>query len=110
MDGFAFDQHRDVFLDAAIRVSAFGVGSGEGSRSDSYIKSFEEAFAFILRQSGTEIVRHLRRALRRIGGVQRRPSGRVRSRSIPQAACVSTRQAEAPARGFSRHLLAIDAA
>jgi hypothetical protein len=72
MDGFAFDQHCDVFLDAGHPgLGLFGaVDTVKDCVAIGTIKRFEEAFClFIFRQSGTEIVRHLRRALRRIGGV-----------------------------------------
>jgi hypothetical protein len=72
IDGFAFDQHRDVFLD--LGHPGFGLSGVVDPVQDRVaigaIKNFEEAFClFIFRQRGTEIVRHLRRALGRIGGV-----------------------------------------
>src|ERR1700735_71100 len=66
MDGFAFDQHRDVFLDSG--RSGLGLFGGMDPVKDRVavgtIKRFEKAFClFMSRQRGAEIVRHLRRAL-----------------------------------------------
>src|SRR6266436_505578 len=58
MDGFAFDQHRDVFLDAGHPgLGLFGVVDPvKDCVAIGTIKRFEEALCLlILRQSGTEI-------------------------------------------------------
>jgi len=109
MDGFAFDQLVDVFLDAGHPgLGLFGVVDPVKDRvAISYFKSFEELFALLFfaraarRSSGTApcFAAHRRRSMR--------PSFRARStRSIPQAACVQLDKLKRPHAFFSDHLLA----
>ena len=70
IDGFALRQHHDVFLNASL--SGFGLFGIMGPVQDRIaigaIKRFEEALGLLVfRQRSTEIIRNLRRALRRIG-------------------------------------------
>src|SRR5580692_2956225 len=72
IDSFALDEHRDEFLDA--RHPGLGLFSAVDPVKDRVsigaVERFEEASCFLVSRKGsTEILRHLRRALRRIGGV-----------------------------------------
>jgi hypothetical protein len=107
MDGFAFDQHRDVFLDPGQPgLGLFGdVDAMQDRVAIGAIERFEKAFRrLVFRQRGAEIVRHLGRALRRIGGAPAavlfgafNPAGRMRFNATSSSARV---------RFFSDHLLA----
>src|SRR3981081_3549683 len=70
IDGFALRQHHDVSLDAGLPgFGLFGImGPVQDRIAIGAIKRFEEALGLLVfRQRSTEIIRNLRRALRRIG-------------------------------------------